>query len=380
MTPQMEAEQALLGAILLDPAQLGAVAWLEPQHFYRPAHTALYQALIDQAAAGHPGLDPEPTEARARWATDAMTAAAEACPAFTAGYGHTLIAACPVSSHAAVYGRMVLESWIRRQVHEHAHRLQHASRTGDLNGVLDLTVALRQAVHELTARWGALDKHPRPLPGQWPLELSDAIRRTTTVDETALLTSATASPSGLHEITRWLRPGDFLDPGRGAVYQALAALAHRDEPIDVLTVLWEAQRQGAIAAGAVTADGVRAATRNGFTGDSRYWGERVLRASVLRQTSASAGVVRLLSRDTSLAAARLLGCVLPALERAEAVQERWRAATGAPLRAGPPPTSSRSERREAARTRIPATFPRVAAPPSPAEAAALPGSPIRSNR
>ncbi|WP_459649227.1 DnaB-like helicase N-terminal domain-containing protein [Kitasatospora sp. Ki12] len=384
LSPGMEAEQALLGALLLSPTELASInGWLKPPHFLRPAHAALYEVLLDQRAAGHPGAAEGAGDDQVRdFALEALAAARRTSQGLSPGYGATLIAVCPHPRHARAYARMVLESSIRRQVHERAHRLQHAARTGALDGVLELTGELRQAVHELADLWGTLDERPRPLPGPWPLEIPDAVRETTMVDETALLSSATAAPDDLKEIIRWLRPGDFLDRGHGAAFQALAALAHRGEPIDALTVLWEAQKQGAIASGAITADGVRAATRDGFTGDPQYWGERVLRASVLRQSAASAGIVRLLARDSSLPAARLLGCALHTLGSAEAVQERWLTANGLPLRSDPPlaPSPGGTERREAARTRTPATIAHGAALPSPAEAAAPPRSPIRSSR
>nr|WP_326846943.1 DnaB-like helicase N-terminal domain-containing protein [Streptomyces kaniharaensis] len=41
MKPLLRAEQAVLGAVLLDPGQLAALSWLAPDHFYRPVHRAL---------------------------------------------------------------------------------------------------------------------------------------------------------------------------------------------------------------------------------------------------------------------------------------------------------------------------------------------------
>lgn len=45
MKPLLRAEQSVLGAVLLDPGQLASLAWLEPGHFYRPAHRALFDAM-----------------------------------------------------------------------------------------------------------------------------------------------------------------------------------------------------------------------------------------------------------------------------------------------------------------------------------------------
>ncbi|MFJ7278292.1 DnaB-like helicase N-terminal domain-containing protein [Kitasatospora sp. NPDC098663] len=382
LSPDLEAEQALLGALLLAPSELETVkVWLKPSHFLRPAHAALYEVLLAQRASGHPGSAKDSTRDQLRdWALDALASAREASRGLTPSYASTLMLVCPTASHANAYGRMVLESAIRRQVHTHAHRLQHAARAGSLDDVLRLSAELHTAIHELATTWGSLDECPRPLPGPWPLELPDGIREKTLLDETALLSSSTSVPDTLIATTRWLRPSDFLDPGHGAVYQALAALARHAEPVDAMTVLWETQRRGAIASGAITADGVRAATRHGFSGDPQYWGERVLRASVLRGTADAAGVVRLLSRDTALPTARLLGSALHTLGTAEAVQDRWRTATGAPPRTQLPPAAVRADRRGAARVRTPGPVSRTAVALSPAEAAASSRSPVRSTR
>ncbi|MCX4758773.1 DnaB-like helicase N-terminal domain-containing protein [Kitasatospora purpeofusca] len=383
MNPQMEAEQAVLGAILLAPERLRDVAgWLRPEHFYRPAHAALFEVLLAQDAAGHPA-PPDTDGASSAWATQAMASAAEASPGFTPGYGHTLIAACPVTGHAAAYGRMVLETAVRRQVHEHAHRLLAAARTGAVDGTLRLTGDLRAAIGQLADAWGSLDENPRPLPGPWPLELPPPAVEETLRQEAALLASLTALPREVRDISPWLHPADFLDRGHRAVYRAVAALAHRGEPIDPLTVLWEIQHHGDLASGTTTADAVRAVTRAGFSGDPGYWAEQVLQGSVLRSALTAAGTVRMLSLDTSLPAARLLGSALHTLRGTEAVQKRWRAATGTAGADGNPvgEPDEPEHRRDAARARSLAPVPDTGTtgPASPAQQAACARAPIRSS-
>ncbi|MFC9327911.1 DnaB-like helicase N-terminal domain-containing protein [Kitasatospora sp. NPDC057015] len=384
MNPQMEAEQALLGALLLAPDQLDAVAgWLEARHFYRPAHAALFEVLLAQHEAGLPALASSAAGDRSAWATQAMAAAAGAVPGFSPGYGHTLIAACPVTDHAAAYGRMVLETAVRRQVHEHAHRLLHAARTGAVDGTLRLTTGLRDAIGELASSWGSLESRARRATGPWPPEPPQRGVEESLQEERALLASLTALPREVRDITRWLHPADFLDPGHQAVYGALAALGHRGEPIDALTVLWEIQHRGALASGTITADAVRSITRSGFTGDPGYWAEQVLQASVLRSATAAAGTVRLLSLDASLPAARLLGSALHALRDTEAVQKRWLVATATST---DEPADSQAETREprrgAARTRtlapVPSTGTAATPPPSPSQQAACARTPIKS--
>ncbi|MFF2657375.1 DnaB-like helicase N-terminal domain-containing protein [Kitasatospora sp. NPDC058032] len=376
---QMEAEQAVLGAILLAPRQLRLLsAWLRPAHFYRPAHAALYEALLAQQEAGHRALASDRAEDQLAWVTQATAATTAASPGFTAAYGHTLIAACPVPAHAASYGRMVLETAVRREVHERAHRLHAAARTGDIDATLHLTRDLRAAISRLVDAWGSVDERPRPAPGPWPLELAERTVEETRRYEQALLGALTAVPGELAEITTWLHPADFLDPGHRAVYQALAALGRRGDAIDPLTVLWEVQHRGALAGGDITADAVRALTRTGFTGDPGYWAEKVLRARALRSATGSAGAVRLLSLDASVPAARLLGFALHTLRETGAVHKRWRTVTGGaePEAGEPEPERRRGAAR--ARTLVPVPDTGAAAPPSPAQQAASPRAPVRS--
>lgn len=105
----MSAEQAVLGAVLLDPEQLTHLQWLAAGHFYRPVHQALFDALRKLRDDGHPALSadgPLPLS----WVTDAVGEAGQHVRGLTAAYAHTLIQACPRTEHAPVYGRMVLGS------------------------------------------------------------------------------------------------------------------------------------------------------------------------------------------------------------------------------------------------------------------------------
>lgn len=108
MNPLLSAEQAVLGAVLLDPDQLSHLDWLAPDHFYRPVHQALFDALRKLRSNGHPALSadgPVPLS----WVTDAVDEAGLHVRGLTAAYAHTLVQACPRTEHAPVYGRMVLE-------------------------------------------------------------------------------------------------------------------------------------------------------------------------------------------------------------------------------------------------------------------------------
>ncbi len=335
----MQAEQALLGALLLDPAQLPPLAdWLEVRHFHRPAHAALYEVLLAQHAADHRALASEADpDARRAWALEAICAAEAASPGLTPSYAHALIAACPRAEHAPAYARMVLESAVHRALHEHAHRLLLAAQSSDMQDAVHLAEVLRQAIRQLTDAWGAVDPRPRrPLP-QPPARRPDpagdeALRGS----EAMLLGALTDQPAAIVGIAQWLTGEDFLDPGHRAVYHALTALAHRGEPVDALTVLWEVQRRGALTSRTLTPDRIRGICAGTSAGDPGYWAETVLLASLLRQAATSAGIIRALALDPSLPATQLLGAATQALEPLAAIQHRWQTATGTqPPRPGP---------------------------------------------
>jgi len=48
----LEAEQTVLGAILIDPAAIVKCAALTPEKFYQAQHKIIFRALLDMAAAG----------------------------------------------------------------------------------------------------------------------------------------------------------------------------------------------------------------------------------------------------------------------------------------------------------------------------------------
>ncbi|MFF4520528.1 DnaB-like helicase N-terminal domain-containing protein [Streptomyces bluensis] len=412
MRPLLQAEQAVLGAVLLDPGQLPRLSeWLRPGHFYRPQHAALYAALLKLHAAGHPGTAPQPAAPAARdrkpgtWPTtptagsdqrlawmDAAIAETKSSQVrgLTAVYLHTLIAACPRPAHAPVYGRMVLEGAIHRTVAKHATRLHQMARADAVRGSAEDTLhyaqVLTDVLGDLARRWGT---DPRPMAPPTPLPKPDAanqppVSEELLADEEYLLAVLTAHPDALGELVGWLRPEDFANPAHGRIYRCLGALHHRGEPVDEVTVLWEAQRRGDLADGTLTAEDVlRLCDSKSPAGIADYLGEQVVRAALVRTAADAARQVRTLADDESLAPGRLIGYALHALSPLEDIRRRWQAASGAPEAASAPPPAPHptgrvpSSRTDAARARS-----RPHPPPSPnaRTSAPTPVSPVRSSR
>ncbi|HWB36058.1 MAG TPA: DnaB-like helicase N-terminal domain-containing protein, partial [Rugosimonospora sp.] len=102
------AEQATLGALLIDPAPLGQIRrWLRPGDFAGQWHEWVYTTLLERHVAGEP-IDPVAVGAAMveRFGTRLADQ-----PRL-----HTLLAATPHAAHAAAYARIVLDGGLRREV------------------------------------------------------------------------------------------------------------------------------------------------------------------------------------------------------------------------------------------------------------------------
>ncbi|WP_030895764.1 DnaB-like helicase N-terminal domain-containing protein [Streptomyces sp. NRRL F-5053] len=343
MTPLMQAEQAVLGAVLLEPRQLGRICgWLRPEHFYRPAHSALYAAMLTLREGGHPATKLAPdAQVPLAWLNDIRAEASTRTRGVTAAYVHSLVSACPRPAHAPVYGRMVLEGAIHRSVTQHAIRLHQAAHAGTAHagtarGGVAETLHHAQVLHDILAdlahRWGS---QPRPVepdtafPEPAPPASGQVIERAL-ADEEFLLGALIARPQQLARISGWLLPGDFTDPGHGQVYRSLGALRHRGEPVDELTVLWECQRRGALTDGFLDAERVRRICRVPAAGSAEYYGEQVLDSSLLRTAATSARKIRDLAEDEAFAPGQLISHAQHLLTPLDEVSRRRAAADAGP--------------------------------------------------
>jgi replicative DNA helicase len=342
--PVLAAEQALLGAVLLDPGQLAHLGWLQPAHFHRPLHAALFTAARTTHARGHPAAS-TPGSVPLTWVTDVLTETARHVPGGDAAYAHTLVSACPRPAHAPVYGRMVLEGAIHRTVTEHATRLRQTAREaaghGGPEAALIQADVLAGVLDDLARAWGsdptpAPPDHPYPAAPQPPGPSPAAAD-----DEQALLAILANRPGGMDDVT-WLRPGDFTTPAHQHLFRCLAALHHRGEPIDPLTVLWEARHRGLLTGHTLTPGHLAALAAPG-PGGAAWLGERVLRTAVLRTATTTALAIRALAADPTLAPGRLIAHAQHALTSLDEIRTRWHTATTPPT--GPAPGAQPGPRR-----------------------------------
>ncbi|MFF4529479.1 DnaB-like helicase N-terminal domain-containing protein [Streptomyces sp. NPDC001407] len=341
--PGMEAtvlaEQALLGALLLRPRHLGStVNWLEAGHFYLPHHAALHTAMRQLANDGHPALaDKCSSDQGLDWLKRTTALATEQAPGLTPSHAHTLVNFCPQPDHAAAYGRMVLAGHTRRTIAEHAQRLADTTRSAkdpelQAEAVNAQADALTSALDDLSRHWRA---HPGATPrGGSPPSLRELPPNDQRhADEQAFLSAVTTRPHELRDIRGYLTPEDFADPLHQQLYRCLTALHHRGEPIDPITVVWEAQHRGVLA-GTTPETILTTCARSG--NDPAYWATRLLDHALLSAAVVSAGHIGHAVEDPAMTPQQLIADCRRALRDLTAVRLR--------RHHGPPAPPARSSR------------------------------------
>nr|WP_234995561.1 replicative DNA helicase [Streptoalloteichus hindustanus] len=147
MPPQdLAAEQSVLGGMMLSKDAIAdVVEVLRPGDFYRPAHQAIYDCVLDLYGRGEPA--------------DAITVSAELerrgelLRVGGAPYMHTLIATVPTAANAGYYAEIVAEKAVLRRLVEAGTRIvqlgYHGQDGADIDEVVDRA---QSAIYEVTER------------------------------------------------------------------------------------------------------------------------------------------------------------------------------------------------------------------------------------
>lgn len=320
--PVHHAEQALLGALLLAPFGIKAVAPLEAAHFSSARHRALFAAMASLTPP-EPALHAkEPV-----WINAVHAHALPRSRGLALSYLHTLAAACPEPAHAPAYARMVRADHARRTVQAHAELLVQAATDTGLPDPATVTLARADALASLLDHLaGTFPSHPGSLPrtASPPPPNRDTGPDVVSEEELLLSTSA-AYPAALASM-RWLRPEDFAAPLHGALYRCLNSLAARGDPVDTVTVLWEAQQHGLLTP-AFTAQDALDMLSDG-AGVPEHWGEQILRRSLLHHARTAGLHIQAFTHDPANSPHQLVTGSRRALADLTTVRARWQHATG----------------------------------------------------
>lgn len=132
-----DAEQAVLGGMLLSPDALGDVVETLTPHggravFYRPAHETIYDAIIAVCDRGEEQADPITVAAE-------LTRRGELARVGGASYLHACVQAVPTAANAAYYAELVADQAALRRLVEAGTRITQMgyAAEGDVAEILD---------------------------------------------------------------------------------------------------------------------------------------------------------------------------------------------------------------------------------------------------
>lgn len=347
--PVFHVEQALLGALLLEPHRLADLTGITAGAFSTAAHTALFTAIRSL-----PAPDPAQHTRNTTWLNQVLTAAGKQTRGLTTAYLHHMIQLCPQPRHAPAYARIIEAEHSRRLLRAAAHRLVQTALDTSLPHHVATTLAEASA---LTTVMGDITAHLPPQSGPLPRTPATPVvvhDEEAGEEEQVLLATATARPASVERM-RWLTPGDFTRPLHAGLWQCLTTMARRGTPIDPVTVRWEAQHHGLLT-NEVQPTGLLGFLSEPAGSDAEFWGERILQRSLLTTAQNTGGSIETLTDNPATTTYQLIAGARRALAGLNAVRTRWQHATSptpanrpartsterapAAPRAGPPPTTA----------------------------------------
>lgn len=237
----LQAERAVIGAMLADEQPPEAVQHLSGEYFDHTAYGRLFEDL-KELRAEHPGLHGDDLLSVAAARTDA--------PGIDQEHLRVLRRECPNARHLSAYARLVHTSGFRRIVADHAIRIAQAAGSaapGEARTHTErLAAALQQHARafatghteQRSQAWLIADSRPLPAPAPD----SRAGR------EEALLSDLLRHPEQAEVLARTLPAETFTSEQRREVYETTISLAVSGDQVDAVIVSWELDNQRRLSA------------------------------------------------------------------------------------------------------------------------------------
>ncbi|MGQ9679013.1 MAG: replicative DNA helicase [bacterium] len=224
----VEAEAAVLGAILLNPDALHKVLhFLKPEHFYLPAHRQIYQAILNLFALNKPyDIITVTSELRRLNQLDAVG---------DQPYLSSLLDSVLTAANCEEHARLVLEKAIQRQLIQTATEIVQSAYRED-NTAEEL---LEQAESKIFQLRQAGERRQFTCVGDMLIEEMERIEKAR--EEKRLITGIETGFRDLDLLTAGFQPGDFIiiagRPGMGktafALNIAVNAATRISQPVPV---------------------------------------------------------------------------------------------------------------------------------------------------
>ncbi|MET8627727.1 DUF3987 domain-containing protein [Kitasatospora sp. NPDC004669] len=207
------AEQAVIGAALLDPAQIPALAAQlgDPSAFYHPAHETIWRAITRMAGGERP-VDPMLLAGVLRAQGDLVRIGGP-------GYLHTCIEATPTAANGDYYAEIVRHAAERRRIGTTTSRLAHmagddqtdleAVRTAALAALADLAAGDTWLDPVPLGSYGILPTFPVNALPKWVGAYVEAVAEFTQTppDASATMALAALSTAAGGRVNVEIRPG-----------------------------------------------------------------------------------------------------------------------------------------------------------------------------
>lgn len=142
----LAAEQSVLGGMMLSKDAIAdVVEVLRPHDFYRPAHQAVYDCILDLYGRGEPA-DPVTVSAELERRNELTRVGG-------APYMHTLIATVPTAANASYYAEIVSEKAVLRRLVEAGTRIvQYGYHGSDGSPIEEVVDRAQAAIYDVTER------------------------------------------------------------------------------------------------------------------------------------------------------------------------------------------------------------------------------------
>ncbi len=232
LTLTHQAETALIGALLFDRRLFDDVPSLSFLDFATPEHQQIFRTVADLRIQRPDATGPH---------LAALVADRLDLPGIDAAYLNGLALTCPDPYAAAVYGRMVLEAALDRDLAAHAIRMAgEAGTERGLNPAMDHLAALADAIQTHAAN---VDSATAAVTASaaTPVDVGTAQDARALAEELALA-DLIQHPQVITVVECWLEP-EMFGGGRGLVYESILAIDEYGGPIDELTLAWELGRR-----------------------------------------------------------------------------------------------------------------------------------------
>lgn len=149
----VQAEQSVLGGMMLSKDAIADVMEeLRGPDFYRPAHEAIYDAIMDLFGRGEP--------ADAVTVSNELSRRGDLSRVGGAPYLHTLIASVPTAANAGYYARIVREQSVLRRLVEAGTRITQLGYATDGGDIDDLVNSAQAEVYAVTENRHSEDYQP----------------------------------------------------------------------------------------------------------------------------------------------------------------------------------------------------------------------------